>query len=63
MYMKLIKRTYRFRLYPSNSQKDLIEKTLEDSGVRLYYEWIGGNSNPKRIMFDFGTRIYKLTKI
>ena len=37
--------------------------TLEDSGVRLYYEWIGGNSNPKRIMFDFGTRIYKLTKI
>ena len=28
MYMKLIKRTYRFRLYPSDSQKDLIEKTL-----------------------------------
>ena len=28
MYMKLIKRTYRFRLYPSDSQKELIEKTL-----------------------------------
>ena len=28
MYMKLIKRTYRFRLYPNESQKDLIEKTL-----------------------------------
>ena len=26
--MKLVKRTYRFRLYPSDSQKDLIEKTL-----------------------------------
>ncbi len=26
--MKLIKRTYRFRLYPNDSQKDLIEKTL-----------------------------------
>ena len=28
MYMKLIKRTYRFRLYPNPSQKELIEKTL-----------------------------------
>ena len=28
MYMKLIKRAYRFRLYPSDSQKDLIEKIL-----------------------------------
>ena len=28
MYMKLIKRTYRFRLYPTTSQKELIEKTL-----------------------------------
>ena len=37
--------------------------TLEDSGVRLYYEWIGGNGNPKRVMFDFGTRIYKIKKI
>ena len=27
-HMKLIKRIYRFRLYPSVSQKDLIEKTL-----------------------------------
>ena len=26
--MKLVKRTYRFRLYPNDSQKDLIEKTL-----------------------------------
>ena len=26
--MKLVKRTYRFRLYPNESQKDLIEKTL-----------------------------------
>ena len=26
--MKLIKRTYRFRLYPNETQKDLIEKTL-----------------------------------
>lgn len=28
MHMKLIKRTYRFRLYPSDAQKDMIEKTL-----------------------------------
>ncbi|MBR0294639.1 MAG: helix-turn-helix domain-containing protein, partial [Bacilli bacterium] len=28
MYMKLIKRAYRFRLYPTTSQKELIEKTL-----------------------------------
>ena len=28
MYMKLIKRTYRFRIYPNPSQKELIEKTL-----------------------------------
>ncbi len=26
--MKLVKRTYRFRLYPDESQKQLIEKTL-----------------------------------
>ena len=28
MYQKRIKRTYRFRIYPSPSQKELIEKTL-----------------------------------
>ena len=39
MYMKLIKRTYRFRLYPSDSQKDLIEKTLGCSR-RVYNEFL-----------------------
>lgn len=39
MYMRLIKRTYRFRLYPSDSQKDLIEKTLGCSR-RVYNEFL-----------------------
>ncbi len=39
MYMKLIKRTYRFRLYPSDSQKDLIEKTLGCSR-QVYNEFL-----------------------
>lgn len=42
---------------------NVLGSTLEDAGVRLYYEWIGGNGGPKRVMFDFGTRIYKLKKI
>jgi putative transposase len=37
--MKLIKRTYRFRLYPSDSQKDLIEKTLGCSR-QVYNEFL-----------------------
>ena len=39
MYMKLIRRTYRFRLYPSDSQKDLIEKTLGCSR-QVYNEFL-----------------------
>ena len=42
---------------------NVLGSTLEDAGVRLNYEWIGGNGNPKRVMFDFGTRIYKIKKI
>ena len=39
MFMKLIKRTYRFRLYPSDSQKALIEKTLGCSR-QVYNEFL-----------------------
>ena len=39
MYMKLIKRTYRFRLYPTTSQKELIEKTLGCSR-QVYNEFL-----------------------
>ena len=39
MYMKSIKRTYRFRLYPSDSQKALIEKTLGCSR-QVYNEFL-----------------------
>ena len=39
MHMKLIKRTYRFRLYPTDHQKDLIEKTLGCSR-QVYNEFL-----------------------
>ena len=39
MYMKHVKRTYRFRLYPDESQKQLIEKTLGCSR-QVYNEFL-----------------------
>jgi len=36
--------------------------TLMNSGIRLPYEWLSGNGPEKRIMEDFGTRIYSIKR-
>ena len=50
-------------LTPLKSEKqvcDLSGESLMNAGVRLYYEW-GSGGNWKRLMLDFGTRLYKIS--
>lgn len=49
---------------PLTSEEQIVTlkgESLMNAGVRLYYEW-GSGHLPKRIMTDFGTRVYKITK-
>ena len=62
MYMKLIKRTYRFRLYPSNSQKDLIEKTLGCSR-QVYNELLSLCKKEYEKDHNFKINKYELIKL
>ena len=61
MYMKLIKRTYRFRLYPSDSQKDLIEKTLGCSR-QVYNEFLSITKKEYEKDHNYKVSKYELIK-
>ena len=62
MYMKLIKRTYRFRLYPSDSQKDLIEKTLGCSR-QVYNEFLSITKKEYEKNHNYKVSKYDLIKL
>ena len=62
MYMKLIKRTYRFRLYPSDSQKDLIEKTLGCSR-QVYNEFLSITKKEYEKDHNYKVSKYDLIKL
>ena len=62
MYMKLIKRTYRFRLYPSGSQKDLIEKTLGCSR-QVYNEFLSITKKEYEKDHNYKVNKYDLIKL
>lgn len=62
MYMKLIKRTYRFRLYPSISQKELIEKTLGCSR-QVYNEFLSLTKKEYEKDHNYKINKYDLIKL
>ena len=62
MYMKPIKRTYRFRLYPNNSQKDLIEKTLGCSR-QVYNEFLSLTKKEYEKDHNYKINKYDLIKL
>ena len=62
MHMKLIKRTYRFRLYPSDYQKDLIEKTLGCSR-QVYNEFLSITKKEYEKDHNYKINKYDLIKL
>ena len=60
--MKLVKRTYRFRLYPDESQKQLIEKTLGCSRL-VYNELLSLCKKEYEKDHDFRINKYELIKL
>jgi len=62
MYMKLIKRTYRFRLYPNDYQKDLIEKTLGCSR-QVYNEFLSITKKEYEKDHNYKIDKYELIKL
>ena len=62
MYQKSIKRTYRFRIYPNSSQKELIEKTLGCSR-QVYNDFLSMCIESFENDHDFKIKKYDLIKL
>ena len=60
--MKVVKRTYRFRLYPNKSQKELIEKTLGCSR-QIYNDFLSFCIESYNTNKDFQIKKYDLIKL
>ena len=60
--MKRVKRSYRFRLYPSESQKQLIEKTLGCSR-QVYNDFLSMCKNEYEIDNNYRINKYELIKL
>ncbi|MCQ2742106.1 MAG: alpha-galactosidase [Bacilli bacterium] len=45
-----------------SSEWTILGETFMNAGIRLPYEWLSGNGPEKRIMEDFGSRLYYIEK-